>query len=332
MSSQAVLIAALKGQTLRIPNLTALFQAWPSPVLNTHYPESVSLTTNTILQIAAAAPRLEVERRLRDDLSLITCLWFPLAPKPRLDALVLYTVWLFCWDDTVDANEGDLAADFARAQQWRDKTLEIAKTAFQLPGAAAPDGEVDAINAVLVEFGRRYAEEAPLLERQRLYDEIAIFIRACATEQRMRLDRAVPGFDEYMSLRDGTAAGGTLCTLVPFAMGRDVPSEMLNSPSVQVIRKQVNVLTGLINDSLSLKKELHTDCAINAVCALSTPETSLDEIMTQIHQKLQDAVRQFDMAAEALLTHFLHDDHLHSLARDLANGYRSLVTGVLEFT
>ncbi|KAL7950589.1 terpene synthase [Trichoderma barbatum] len=333
MSSQAALIAALKGQTLRIPNLTALFQTWPSQTLNTHYQESATLTTNTILQIAAIAPHLQIERRLRDDIALLACLWYPQAPKPRLEALVLYSVWLICWDDTVDENEGDLAGDLARAQTWRNKTLQIAKAALQLPGATPlQGGEVDAINAVLVDFGERYAKEAPLRERQLLYDEIAIFIQACAAEQKLRLDEAVPGFDEYMTLRDGTVAGGMLRALVPFAMGRDVPEEILGSPHVQALRRQVNTVVGLSNDTLSLKKELHTDCVINAVCALLTPETTLDEVMAQIHQKLQDGVRQFDVAAGKLLAQFLHDDHLHSLARDLVNGYRYLVTGTLEFT
>jgi hypothetical protein len=329
---QAAIITALKGQTLRIPNLTSLFQSWPSPSLNTHYPELVSLASSTILNIAAAAPQLHIERRLRDDIALLACLWFPYAQRKEIEALVLFAVWVVCWDDTVDANEGDLAADFAGAEEWRNKTLQIARTAFQLP-EAAQNGAVDAINAVLVSFGQRYIEGgAPLEQRQRMYDETSIFIRACATEQKMRLGEAMPGFDEYMALREGTIGGGVMCALVPFAMGRNVPFELIDSPHVAVLLKQANILLSLLNDTLSLKKELHTDCVINAVCTLFTPETPLDEVMTQIYQKMQDAVRRFNEAAGELINQFLTDDNLHSLAKDLIDGYRSIVTGTLEFT
>lgn len=330
---QAALITALKGQTLRIPSLQALFLTWPPPSLNTHYPELVSFASAAILEIAAAAPHLQIERRLRDDIALLTCLLFPTARRKQIEALVLYMVWLVCWDDTVDTNEGDLAADYARAEEWRSKTLEIARAALQLPEGAQV-GAVDAINAVLVNFGQRFYgthERAPDEQRQRLYDEISIFIRACATEQRLRLDKALPGFEEYMALREGTVAGGTLCALVPFAMGKHVPAELLDSPHFGVLRKQANVLFGLLNDLISLKKELSMDCVINAVCTLLRPETPLDEVMAQIYQKLQDAVRLFNEAAGELIDESMNNDLLYDLSKDLVDGYRSVVTGTLEF-
>lgn len=240
-------------------------------------------------------------------------------------------VWVICWDDTVDTVEGDLGTDFARAEQWRERTLAIAKSALNL-SETTPDGEFDAINAVLVDFGRRYAEEAPLHERQRMYDELAIYIHACSTEQKMRLNETVPGFDEYMALREGTIGGGTFLALVPYAINRDVPPEMLSSPNIPVLHKQISVLASFVNDLLSLKKELHSGCAINVVCTLLTPGTTLDEVMAQVLQKLKDAVQQFDEAAGEFISQYVHDENLHSLAQELVNGYRRIITGLLEFS
>ncbi|QYS98843.1 Terpene synthase [Trichoderma simmonsii] len=331
MASQAATIAALKGQTLRIPNLATLFQAWPPQTLNKHYQESVTFTTDTILKIAAIAPGLQLERRLRDDIGLLACLWFPLAPKLRLEALVLYAAWVICWDDTFDSEEGNLGADFAGAERWRDRTLAIAEAALNLPGTS-PVGEVDPINGMLVDFGRRYAQEAPLHERQQMYDELAYYISACSIEQRMRLSGTVPGFDDYMLLRDGTVGGGMFCALAPYAIGRDVPREMLSSPHIPVLRKQINLLISFINDPLSLKKELDQDCVLNVVSALMTPETTLDDAIAQMLQKLKDAVQQFDEAAREFISQFVHNDNLHSLARELVDQYRRIATGLLEFT
>ncbi|KAK1250143.1 hypothetical protein MKX08_010146 [Trichoderma sp. CBMAI-0020] len=332
---QAALITALKGQPLRIPSLQALFTAWPFPRLNAHYPELVAVASAAILEIAAAAPHLRIERRLRDDIALLTCLLFPTAPRRRIEALVLFMVWLVCWDDTVDANEGDLAADFARAEAWRNRTLQVAQAALQLPeGSRQGEMDADAINAVLVGFGQRYCgahERAPVEQRQRLYDEMSIFIRACATEQRLRLDGTIPSFDEYMALREATVAGGTLCALVPHAMPQLVAPELLAMPQFAVFRKQANVLFGLLNDVISLKKELSMDCVINAVCTLLRPETPLDEVMAQIYQKLQDAVRLFDKAAGELLGQFGDNDVCYRLSEELIDGHRSVVTGTLEF-
>lgn len=324
-TTQAALITALKGQTLHIPSLAALFTHWPTPATNALYPSLVPLVNDTILGIAAAQP--SVQRRLKDDIALLAAFWYPKAGETEMEALALFAAWLVCWDDEVDANEGDLAADLIRADEWRATTLDVIRKALNLPNAVMTN-DADVLNGTIMAFGE-YMVHTSLCQRQRFFDEVTFFIRSCAVEQRLRLDGSVPGYSSYMAFRLGTVGGSMLCTLVEFASGEELPDSIAQSEQVAVLRTQVGVLLSLLNDLLSLKKELGTGCVLNAVATLFTPGKSLDEVVEELLGKLHDAVVEFDTAAAALTE--AAGDHKR-LAQDHIDAYRAIVTGTLEFT
>lgn len=262
---------------------------------------------------------------------------FLIARRPQLEALALYTAWLVCWDDAVDANEGHLAADFARAERWRCRTLDMVRRALVIDGTDAHDGggptlEDDPISRAFQEFGSRFCQTAPVDQRRRLHCEIRAFITACATEQRLRLEHRVPDFGSYMDLRVDTVGGAMYCSLVPYATGEPLPAALASAPEIGRMWLQVCILLSLLNDVMSLKKELRTDCVINAVSALVEPGISLDEIVAQLEQRMRTAVREFDEAAEGLLRMVGSDKDLTGLVRRYIDGCRATVTGTLEFT
>ncbi|KAI9171360.1 Presilphiperfolan-8-beta-ol synthase [Paramyrothecium foliicola] len=335
--SQSEVIAALKGHTLRVPDLTKHFQSWPPARTNPRYPELRDVVDRTIRQIAVT--QAHVERRLRDDIALLTCLWFPDAEWRELEALGLFAVWLICWDDTVDANEGDLAGNFASAEAWRQATLLIAQQSLGLGDQTmeekeADKADIDALNAVLRDFGHRLmGSGASLAQRQGYFDELAFFISSCATEQKMRLAGRVPRYDAYMDVRLGTIGGALLCSLLDFADKRHTPTgQIMRSEHGAALRKQASTLLSLLNDVLSLKKELSTDCVINAVASLLTPGKTLNDVVGEVYEKMGQSVVVFDAAAAALLDEVRGNGELEHAARRYADECRCIVTGTLEFT
>lgn len=330
--NQNAILAALRGQTLLIPSLTPLFRHWPSTAAaaqpNPHYRSAIPLVDQAIDRIAATHPL--IAKRKGDDIALLTALWYPTAEQRVLQNLALYAVWLVCWDDCVDAGEGVLAGDLEAAEGWRERTGDIVMRSLGIKGVEE-EGQVDAVNAIFQDFGDGF-RSSPTAQRARLYDEVQYFIKCCGTEQKLRLENYIPDYSSYMSFRLGTVGGRMLCSLVEYAISEELPAPAIYSPSRDKLWNQVCVLLSLMNDALSLKKELASDCVINAVTALLAPEKGLGAVMRELWDKLGEAVQEFDRAADALLELVKGDEKGTSAVRRHVDGCRAIVIGTLEFT
>ncbi|KAH8737320.1 isoprenoid synthase domain-containing protein [Ilyonectria robusta] len=326
---QHAIVAALKGQTLRVPDLTAFLRAWPPAVLHPRHAEVAPVVIALIERIAVSHPPLA--RRKGDDIAGLISLCYPQAAEGGLETLVMFGVWLVCWDDTVDAGEGDLAGDFDGADRWRSQTLEMIRGALGIDGTDA-EKHPDTINAAFQTVGECLSGTTPIDQRRRLYEELWYFITSCAVEQQLRLEQRIPDYDSYMGFRLGTIGGSTLCALVEFANREPLPSAVVAAPQVRELWTQVSTMLTFINDLLSLKKELGTDCVINAVTSLLSPEKGLDEVVGELEHKLRQAVDDFDRVAGELFVLVDGDEEQSGVVTRYINGCRSIVTGTLEFT
>lgn len=346
--TRADAIAALKGQTLRVPDLKGLFRAWPRSRINPLHPELKDLVDRTIRQIAVT--QSHVERRLRDDIALLTSLWYPDAGWHELEALGLFTVWLVCWDDEVDTNESDLAKDYERAEAWRQKTLQIARASIGLDDSEKKsededqskceedqgeddDPSTDALNATLQDFEQRLvAAGYTPIQRKRYWRELSFFVDSCGTEQTLQLAEKIPSFEDYMEIRLGTVGAGILCSLVEYAHQQALPPTIAQSQHGMAMSKLVSVILSLLNDVLSLKKEMATGCVINAVTSLMMRENTLSGAVDELYKEMRQAVKNFDEAAACLCQEAQGDADAESIVKRYVDGHRAIVTGTLEFT
>ncbi|KAL2209813.1 terpenoid synthase [Sarocladium strictum] len=325
------IISRLRGQTLRVTNLKALFSSWPNPSLNQHYTSLRTTVDEAIAKVSTIRP--SSQRRQNDDLALLTSLSYPKAAPEELKTLALYVVWLVCWDDEVDANEGDLAGDFAKAEAWRNETLQVLSTALGLASDQTPSQTIrqDPLHDIITTVGQELQAKYTRDQNQHVFDKIALFVHNCATEQKIRLDKIVPNYESYMAMRTETVAGDTLCSLIEFSHSSTSASRH-DLPAARVdLDKQVSILLSLLNDLLSLKKELRTDCVINAVAALMAEDNALEGVVADIIAKMEAAVASFDRVAEETENSAESEGQRQSWGK-YVDGCRSIVTGVLEFT
>ncbi|KAH7170869.1 isoprenoid synthase domain-containing protein [Dactylonectria macrodidyma] len=325
---QDAIVAALKGRTLRVPDLTSFFGAWPPAEL---HPRRAAVVASVVDAALGSHPSLA--RRRDDDIASLVSLWYPRAADRDIEALALYAVWLVCWDDTVDEGEGDLAGDFDGAERWRSQTLDVVRAALQIDGTGA-DKDSDVINAVFRDFGDRLSQAAPIEQRQALYEEIRFFIASCGVEQQLRLEKHIPDYDTYMDFRLGTIGGAMLCSLIEFANGEPLPARVSAAPQTRALWTHVCTLLTFVNDLLSLKKELRTDCVINAVTALLAPSSDggLDGVVAELQRKISRAVDDFDVAARELLGMVEGGEAQRGVVARYIDGCRAIVTGTLRFT
>lgn len=334
--TQDEVIVRLRGQTLRILDLNQIFAKWPPATTNEHYGEIVPDIQAAVRSVMTGS-QLSAEKRLKDDIALLTSLWYPNATLEQLRILGFYAVWLICWDDEVDANEGDLANDFEKAEAWREKTLHLVRRALgevhdgddnTLDAGSPLDGLMKTIGDSLRVSGKEsYGPD----QRLHFLQEIESFVRGCSTEQRLRIEQVVPAYDDYMTMRIETVAGKTLCALVDYANNLPTLPTIRYSAARQHIEKQVSVLLSLLNDLLSLKKELKTDCVINVVATLLTADNTLEAVVEHVVGMMKQAVEVFDWAAETLL-YESNDQAEKEAAEIFIAGCRSIVTGTLAFT
>ncbi|KAM0246764.1 hypothetical protein ACHAP5_004535 [Fusarium lateritium] len=273
-----------------------------------------------------------IARRKKDDIAHLACSLYPQACKQQIEALTLYTTWLVCWDDAVDANEGELAGDFARAERWRRQTMFMVREALAVDGTYIRKADGDPINGVFRDFGSRLCETAQRDQRRLLHDEIQFFIESCAAEQELRLTGRIPDYESYMKMRIGTVGGRMLCSLVPYATQERLPTEVSSAPEVDQMWTQVCVILSLLNDMLSLKKELRTNCVINAVTAIMKPGMTLDMVVSELEERMRLAVQVFDDAADKLLRKTRSQEELQPFVKRYVDGCRAIVTGTLNFT
>ena len=327
--TREAVIQALKGQTLRVPNLKRLLSFPSQPERNPLYPSVRTQATEIIRELTLTQPFLE--KRLKDDLGLLTCLWYPTAPLDRLETLVLFTVWLVCWDDAIDANDSDLAQDYDQTEAWRETTLQVAQMALGL-GDSAQTIQTNPLNSLLIQTAGHMRTSMTVNQRESFFAELAFFVRSCGKEQRMQLQGVIPSYDSYMDFRLGTVGGGLLCSAIEFAVGETFPRSLVLSPEAQTIRTQVSVCIALLNDILSLKKELRTGCAINAVATLLTPENTLCDVVEDISRRLKSAVKELDEAAETLCNVTKTNRELNQNAIKYIDSCKAILVGTLEFT
>lgn len=330
--NQAAIVSALRGQTLRIPNLFNIFRSWPHPKgrVNRHHELVKPIVDQAVDRMAISYPL--ITNRKRDDIAHLACSLYPQAWKQQIEALTLYTTWLVCWDDAVDANEGDLAGDFARADRWRRQTMRMVREALAFNGTCVGKADGDPINDVFRGFGSRLCETAQRDQRRLLHDEIHFFVKSCAAEQELRLANRMPDFESYMKMRIGTVGGRMLCSLVPYATQERLPAAVSSAPEVDQMWTQVSILLSLLNDMLSLKKELRTNCIINAVAAIMEPDMTLGMVVSELEERMGLAVNEFDDAASKLLNKTEAQEELQSLVKRYVHGCRAIVVGTLNST
>lgn len=226
----------------------------------------------------------------------------------------------------MDAGEGGLAGDFEAAERWRGRTVGVIRGSL----GVGEKGDGDAVSEVFEEFAARFTGEVSVIQRQTLFDELRFFIDCCAIEQKLRLEKTIPDYDSYIPFRIGTVAGRTLCSLVEYATQEALPASIAASPLRSELWDQVSILLSLTNDLLSLKKELHSECVINAVAALMAPERGLGDAVGEVEEKLRRAVGDFDRAADGLVR-LVGDEGERGVVVRYVDGCRAVVTGTLEF-
>lgn len=166
----------LRGQRFRV-DMTKSFCDWPSGARNPHY-RRLQVECDRVLEtydtscffpffsshlthtdFFSGVPDFErCQKFKRCDFALFSVLWWPFAGWDDLYTAMLFTVALFVWDDTIDTNEHILASDFAKAEVWRNQSLDYFRYHLQLSSRVEEPNCPDDICLLFKEFATRFCK------------------------------------------------------------------------------------------------------------------------------------------------------------------------------
>ncbi|KAM0503448.1 hypothetical protein ACHAPW_005344 [Verticillium nonalfalfae] len=323
---------ALHGRTLHVPSMRGTFEHWPQTVRNIHYLALVEFVNELITR------------------------WYPHVDWETLKTLSYYTIWLFLWDDTIDTAEYDLADDLEQANRYRQETMASFNQYLRSPASFA-DCAIDSVNEAIKLFGRAVASFFTEEITERFLHEVDVFITCSGLEQEHRISGKILQYDEYIDLRLGTTAVYTLTGLVEsvhpevihtFIIGEHLPEHIMNSQARRDVWREANIAIIIVNDILSLKKELvsiaidtqlngfspvqRTMCLINAVSALMKEGMDLQGSVDELMVRLVDSVARFDTAASVLERATEQAPMLNRTVKRYCDACRTMVTATYEFS
>ncbi|KAL9078210.1 MAG: hypothetical protein Q9157_002863 [Trypethelium eluteriae] len=207
----------------------------------------------------------------------------------------------------VDAEVGPLASDIQKAHSFRAETIPYVKDCLgiseKVPGVCPSSSIIRSFMAVSEEVCKVYNEE----QRSTLVDEIAFFMRTSATEQKARLAPEMPSLPDYIECRMGTSAVGVTCGIIEYAYEKALPSVVMKDPDMKVLWAQVNIIVWVVNDLLSIKKEIAQDTVDSLIPLLYLKHGNVQDAIEIAVSGLEAEIRNFDEISGKLQARYSYD-------------------------
>ncbi|KAF2180110.1 terpenoid synthase [Zopfia rhizophila CBS 207.26] len=242
------------------------------------------------------------------EFALFSASWWPTATVECGKILTCLAMWLFIWDDEIDAEVGRLAGDLKASQNFRNETIRYVKFCLGLSPAQSvrtPDNRIIAFFKVI---GDAALESYTIEQRQLLLRELEFFMETSEVEQRRRLSEDLPTLDEYITCRMGTSAVGVTSAFNEYAQGfSPLPAHVMDDPDMRTLWDETNIIVWGVNDLLSLKKEIHQQTVDSLVPLLYQRFGNLKLSVTLMVDAVEKAVQNFDKTADKLLKKYSGD-------------------------
>lgn len=292
------ILSALRGQTVRIPDLTALYAHWPHHV----NPEQQSVTSVVEYVLETHSMTDAVTMKLKKaNLPLLISSWFPFASAQTLKDITYFVCWMYMVDDAVIDNLSwpglDNEAAFKAAYQ---ELMDFVAKSLKLDGDMSkpqPHSTVPAIDCFRG-IGEVLCKKYTLHQRSKFYDTCKFTMDGYRTEQQLRVQGKIPTWEEYSEYRAGTSCMAMNVALIELSIETHIPSDILDSPEMQRLWMQTTSANYLANDIVSAKKELGEGFVENAVALHAIETLNAQDGLNKSVELVKEAIADFDRVAK----------------------------------
>ncbi|KAI1425314.1 terpenoid synthase [Xylaria sp. FL1777] len=292
----------LSGQTLRTPDFVKALAAWPTDT-NKHIREIETLVAEYLERIVTDERKLEALKQA--DFAKLISLCYPDTEWPELKVATAYTVWIFVWDDEVNASG---IVDEYLAQEYYRKSITYARyiLGFSKHTANATDVVAPHPNmALFADFGSILQERIDIRQRQRFFDHIMDFMEKVVIEHRHRLSGTMPTLSDYMIIRLGSVGCTPQIAIADFILKIRLPEYIMGCDAMTALWEQTSRICLVLNDLCSVQKQIVQGSLLNIVPVIfhdikDENQKSLDVVSQRLNGMLEDAMMMFKIAAQEL--------------------------------
>ncbi|KAI9728456.1 MAG: hypothetical protein M1828_003857 [Chrysothrix sp. TS-e1954] len=135
---------------------------------------------------------------------------------------------------------------------------------------------------------------------RRLVNEICLFTNMSAVEQQAHLTERMPTVREYQDERLGYSGVGVGLALLEYCFAMKLPHAVLEGQDFQIIRKETNTSMSIVNDLLSLKKEVAQGQVRSLLPILYANIGNIQSAVDAAMVMLKHSIKKFEQAAHNL--------------------------------
>ncbi|VUC35483.1 unnamed protein product [Clonostachys rosea] len=266
------LLAQVQGQTMYVPPLDSLYSRWIQGV-NPLVEEIRPLVEELLVRYVPQKEDLSHARA--SAYCLFAATWYPHCDLPRLQFVVIYSIFLFFWDDNIDREEGscdkELSCNITLGTQYRSEAKAYVNWHLGFEPKGCPEPEY----------------RNPQLE---MFGMAARILREMADQDTLRRFR-----DEVYML--GVSFPQALLDSQEM---RDCWTEVNKNINISAFADRIN-LPYSENDLLSFKKEVADGATTTLIPVLMNEHRiSMNEAVALSVAGLAECCKRFDTAAAAL--------------------------------
>ncbi|KAI0489679.1 isoprenoid synthase domain-containing protein [Xylaria cf. heliscus] len=324
INQKMLLAQQLSGQNLVIPDMRPIMSHWPC---GKH--KDYEVIKSAVDKRFASPTSRKNQRAIADaDPALLAARWWPTISTKSYRVMTDLVIWFGIWDDVIEKLE-----DEAAAESLRVSTKDFIRTAFGL----SEDNEVTSTTNPLVHSFQPIAAEACEFynrdQRRILLNHFDQYIDATRLEAKAEQSSDIPSLKEYWEVRILTSGMGTLLGLSEFALQVQLPSIFVNSEAYNTLWVTAVVINSIVNDLLSLKKEMEAQSVINSVAILFHQYNDLDLAVEMSLDHTRQLVAAFDRTADEILSSTdTFDSHELDAIAQVIDLMRTVNTGNLEWS
>ncbi|KAJ7339940.1 isoprenoid synthase domain-containing protein [Mycena albidolilacea] len=284
----------LKGQTLRFPNLALPMKDWPKG-LNPHCDDLQTVQHTEVKKLVG-------EGKAYNIYVSTDCPYFAaLFPERQLGTGAAGIANLYLWDDAIDSPElTDLGKDLDASNRLRQETKKHAERYLRdepLLGFVTNARLSPAVRS-LDPIGETVAFRMPRGQRVQVSNELERYIDGCAVEQLSELSGRAPTIEEYLQWRMGTSRVGFVLACLEYILGIDLGDTIRNDEYVKVVFDETVFNIAIVNDILSLRRELRYPFYNNAVAVFYHQHEDLQKAVDETHRLILRSIEKLEQAVK----------------------------------
>ncbi|KAI1768969.1 terpenoid synthase [Hypoxylon sp. FL1150] len=345
-----VLASQLHGETFPLPNLWKVFAEWPLAA-NQHAERLEGLVDSLLERIITNERKLKALKQA--DFARLISLWYPDADWPELEIATAYSVWIFVWDDEVDAGDTDVSNDEELARAYYQKSLNTVRRLLDLDSSSTGtsisseqsdlqknptevEEELHINMALFSDVGRGMRTATDMIQRERFFRELENFMVQVGVEHGHRMRGTIPSLEKYMEIRSGSVGCAPQIALTDYMLKIRLPESIMEGAAMKALWKETVIICLILNDIYSVQKEIAQGSLFNIVPVMykdCKPEKqSLSTVSHKIEMALQASMKRFEEAATSLDEIAYGDEQLGKDIQSFVKWCRYFITGVLQWS